>query len=211
MSITTDTHGNIYAGGYFINTKGNQYIAEWNGTAWAELGGTNTSTFNNFIFSIATDANGNVYSAGLFTNGSIWPNNNPYVARWNGTAWSDLGGNNPILNNGIKGIATDANGEVYAGGVFANGYGKYYVAKWDGSSWSELGGKNTSTFNGEILSVTTDVNGNVYAGGWFTNLNRNYYVAKWNGTTWNELGGSNTSTFNNPINSITTNAKGNVY
>ena len=73
--------------GFFTDGDGNWYVAKWNGSAWSELGGTNSSPFNFVIFSITTDVNGNVYAAGG-TNS----NNYFYVAKWNGTGWSELGG-----------------------------------------------------------------------------------------------------------------------
>jgi hypothetical protein len=92
-SIIIDASGNIYAGGYFTNGNGKEYVAKWNGNSWIELGGTNISAFNSWISSITTDAQGNVYAAGNFTN----DDRNRYVAKWNGTAWSELGVQIPPL------------------------------------------------------------------------------------------------------------------
>ncbi len=90
-SIATDADGNVYTSGYTdTGTNYNYYVAKWNGTAWSELGAS--GSFNSFIFSIATDAGGNVYAGGNFTDTN---NNNYYhpyyVAKWNGTTWSELG------------------------------------------------------------------------------------------------------------------------
>ncbi len=175
---------------------------------WNELGGKNTSTFNNITQTIATDTKGNVYVGGYFTNGI----GKQYVAKWDGKSWSELGGiNDTTFNQYIWTITTDIKGNVYAAGYFTNGNGNYYIAKWDGKSWSELGGKNKSTFNNWIFSLTTDVNGNVYAAGAFTNTNGKEYVAEWNGSSWTELGGTNTSTFNGQIQSITVDKGSNIY
>ena len=168
---------------------------------WSELGGT----FNSTIYCITTDANGNVYAGGTFTNGVNASTGNCYVAKWNGTAWKQLGDNNDTtFNKGIRSITIDANGNVYVGGG-------YTVAKWNGTTWSKLGGINDSTFNRAVISITTDINGNVYAGGAFINGNGKHFVAKWNGSNWSELGGINSSTFNDNIFSLTTDASGNVY
>jgi hypothetical protein len=110
-------------------------VAKWNGTSLAELGGSNTSTFNELIYSITTDASGNLYAAGGFTNGTSSRNGNFYVAKWSGSAWSELGGNNTSTFNGfISSVTSDARGYVYAAGSFTNGSnsqnGNYYVAKY---------------------------------------------------------------------------------
>jgi hypothetical protein len=118
--------------------------------------------------------------------------------------------NDSTFNFTIKSIATDAGGNVYAGGFFTDANGNYFVAKWNGTAWSELGGTNSSTFNSDIESIATDASGSVYAGGYFTNANGKYYVAKWNGAAWSQLGGTN-GTFNSEIFSISTNVGGNVF
>jgi len=178
---------------------------------WSEVGGTNTSTFSNFIYSLCTDAMGNLYAAGGITNN----NGKNYIAKWSGNSWSEIGGSNTSTFNGdIYCLATDANGNLYAAGMFTNSKGKYYIAKWNGTTWSEIGGANTSTFNAYIKSITIDASGNLYASGGFFNYNNgnyNYYVAKWNGNTWSEVGGTNSSTFNGGIYNLTTDAYGNLY
>ena len=110
------------------------------------------------------------------------------IARWDGTAWSALGGG---LNDTVMSLATfdDGSGsgtELYAGGYFttAGGSAANYIAKWDGYTWSPLG----TGMNGEVYSLTT-FNGALYAGGAFTKaggttVNR---IAKWNGSAWSKV------------------------
>ena len=65
---TTYPQGNFYAGGTFTNANGKEFVAVWNGYDWSELGGSNTSDFNNSINSITIDSRYHVYAAGEFTN-----------------------------------------------------------------------------------------------------------------------------------------------
>ncbi len=210
--LTKDGLGNIYATGGFTNGSANRYVAKWNGSKWAELGGANSSTFNDIITSVAADRNGNVYAGGYFTNGPTHLSGNPYIAKWNGTGWIELGGTKTsTINNSIEYIITDAIGSVYAAGNFMDSLNKYYVAKWNGTKWIELGGTNLSPFNSYIKSLANDNKGNLYAVGAIKNGKGKEYVAKWNGTVWGELGGKDSSTFNDAINTIITDTKGNVY
>ncbi len=213
-SITTDSGGNVYAAGWFGNGNGKYYVAKWNGSTWSELGGINASTFNGTygIQTLTTDVGGNVYAAGGFTNS----NGKFYVAKWNGSGWSELGGTNTSKffgTYGINTLTTDAGGNVYAAGWFTNSNGKHYVAKWNGSGWSELGGTNNSTFSSYINTLTTDAGGNVYVAGNFKNGNGKFYVAKWNGSDWSELGGTIAASFYSSygIQTLTTDGGGNVY
>src|SRR6187549_3404137 len=63
-SVCADASGNIYTGGWFTNSAGNEYVAKWNGTAWSELGGLNGLAANFSISSICSDASGNIYAGG---------------------------------------------------------------------------------------------------------------------------------------------------
>jgi hypothetical protein len=160
------------------------------------------------IWSICSDAAGNIYAAGTFTN----PGGGKYVAKWNGTAWSEVGGLNALAaNDWIMSICSDTLGNIYAAGYFTNSGGKKYVAKWNGTAWSEAGGLNGLAANDAILSIYKDATGNIYAAGFFTNPSGNHYVAKWNGTAWSELGGLNGLAANGLINSVYCDKAGNIY
>jgi hypothetical protein len=183
-SICTDPAGNVYAAGAFTNSNGKQYVAKWNGSSWSELGGNNSLAANQVIVSICSDASGNIYAAGRFTNGVNSSSGNSYVARWNGSTWSELGiGNNALsANSSIEDLEIDAIGNVYAAGDFflSNTPGFIrYVAKWNGSSWSELGGINSLSANGTIFSLFCDSEGKVFSGGGFTNAGFKTYVARY--------------------------------
>jgi hypothetical protein len=218
-SLCSDASGNLYAAGDFFNTSGNRYVAKWNGSSWSELGGltglgTNNGTQSG-IQSICSDGLGNIYAAGGFTNTS----GKRYVAKWNGSSWSELGGLNGLgASSGVNSkeiisICSDGLGNIYAAGSFTNTSGKRYVAKWNGSSWSELGGLNGLGANDWINSICSDGLGNIYAAGSFTNTSGKRYVAKWNGSSWSELGVLivNPSAVNNHIFSICSDASANIY
>ncbi|MBX3164875.1 MAG: T9SS type A sorting domain-containing protein [Bacteroidetes bacterium] len=213
--IVTYSTNNVYAvGGY--NPSNLRYVAQWDGNhSWYELGGQNALGANGSIFSLCVDSTGNLYAAGNFKNSS----GKPYVAKWNGSQWSQLGGNisNFYLypqdmgpSPKISSICSDGQGNIYAVGSFTNATGHFYVAKWDGNVWSELGGTNslnspTVAVNGivPLQCVTSDKYGNIYTAG------RLGYVAKWNGTVWEELTGTNG--IHGIINSLTVDKYDNVY
>ena len=181
-------------------------VLKWEANTWTQLGALNA---NSAINTLATDAAGNVYAAGFFSNA----NNFGFVAKWNGTAWSELGaGANALNANGpIYSITIDLAGNVYAGGSFNNAVGRKYVAKWNGTTWSEVGGLGALNAENFIISVAADASGNIYAGGHFKNTNSKTYVAKWNGSVWTELGGLNALNGNAGILTVTTDPSGNVY
>jgi hypothetical protein len=182
-SICGDAAGNIYAAGYFTNANGKYYVAKWNGTAWEELGGLNGLAANSYIFSICSDPDGNIYAAGKFTNGTHLSNGYKYVAKWNGTNWTEVGGLNALAaNDEIESILSDTKGKIYASGsFFKDGHG--YVAIWNDTTWSELGAPGSLAANSSTYSLCTDVAGNIYAAGAFTNSSGLNYVAKYSSGT----------------------------
>lgn len=199
MSIASDASGNIYAAGDIAFLSGSSItyeVMKWNGSSWSVLGGTSNGLHaNNVINVITVDAAGNVYATGNFTNGSI-TTGHPYIAKWNGSSWSEVGAGSGALNipfgQKANAIAVDGSSNVYIGGTFTDQQGNYYVAKWNGSSWSELGGTSSfgpSVLNNPITSITTDGSGNVYAAGDMLDLNDAHnLVLKWNGSSWSNFG-----------------------
>lgn len=208
-SVLTDGQGFLYAAGNFTNAASHAYVAKWDGSQWAELGGPNSLAANWPIMSLCQDALGNIYAAGSFKNS----NGECYVAKWNGSNWAQLGAQNLSATNtsGINKIMCDSNGNLYAAGYLINGQGKSYVAKFNGSSWSELGGANSIPDNSGITDFCLDSGGNLYAVGGFTNSLGFRYVAKYDGANWTELGGANSLAANNAVFSICADAQNNIY
>lgn len=215
-SICIDKFGNLYAAGEFTDSavfpNGHAYVAKWDGATWSELG-TNSNALNAdaMINSIIADTMGNIYAAGNFRS---YPGGFAYVAKWNGTNWSELGSGSNALhaNQPIWAITQDKAGNIYAGGYFTDPLGYSYVAQWNGLTWSELGvGSNALNPNYDILSICTDGNNNVYAAGDFR-IGGKMYVAKWNGANWSELGtGSNALNANGDIFALCADAAFNIY
>ena len=161
---------------------------------WSELGGVNSS-FNGVIKSIIADKLGNIYAAGYFTNAASYI----YVAKWDGTNWSELGGTNlTVFSDPITSLVIDSNNNIYAGDIAGN------IHKWNGVSWNLIG-----ALNNRIYTMLCDASNNLYAGGAFKNTAYNYYVAKWDGINWSELGGD--SIFNGPITALGKDIYGNIY
>lgn len=214
--IATDPAGNIYAAGSFTNGgsefSGSNYVAKWDGNSWTELGtGSNAlNAPNQPITCLGTDAAGNVYAAGYLKNAQ----DKYYIAKWNGTTWSELGGGTNLVKTlqPVSAMHVDAAGNVYVGSRLfnPNGY-EYHIDKWNGTTWNEL------SLPGELLntdepvqSITTDNNGNVYATAVYLDLSSGWhaYIAKWNGSTWRRLGQRNF--FTGPA-FLTSDAAGNIY
>lgn len=215
----------VYVGGWFDNAGGNglaDYIARWNtaNSTWSALGsnGSLDGSLNGAVQTIVVYDPSHIYVGGHFTN----VNNNgaqlnaaDYLAKWDGSSWSNLGNNGAIIPDGslnavVYALALDDAGNLYAGGNFTDVkyksptlgvtlFSADYVAKYNVSnaSWSALGsnGANNGSLNATVYALA--VNGShVYVGGSFTNvqnpggvLTSADYIADWDGSSWSPLGG----------------------
>lgn len=129
--VSFDSFGNVYAAGNFTNSFGSRYVAKYDGIAWSELGGVNSLAANAVIQTLFSDSAGNVYAGGYFTNDPIFPNGWQYLAKYDGSHWTELGGANSMANGGaIYGGCSDGNNNVYVTGKFVNSAGNFYVARY---------------------------------------------------------------------------------
>ena len=78
-------------------------------TGWSVLGNLDV----NGVYDLYMDKNGNLFAAGAFQNNS----GNRYVAKWDGSNWSEVG--TLDINGNIFAITGDASGNLYIGGQFA--------------------------------------------------------------------------------------------
>jgi hypothetical protein len=218
-AVTTDAIGNVYAAGAFtdfIFGYDHYYVAEWNGFMWSEVGLDSIYGLNadSSIQALVTDSHSNLYAAGAFTDSAGYR----YVAKWNGTVWSELGKDSNSLNaNGtINAMIIDTAGNIYVGGTFTDTNGYYYIAKWNGTTWTELSNPTANQINmlGPINALALDSVGNVYAGGMVPDTNGNFFfVVVWNGSELlvADNNGSAPLNANAPVLTMTSDKYGNIY
>ena len=203
LSLQGDNTGKLYVAGAFV-FSGARNVYAWGTTHWEQVGAMNADLW---YASMCKDAADNIYTGGSFSNTSGYR----YVAKWNGTAWSQLGVSGGALNANdiIWKVAANAAGNIFAAGDFTNAAGYTYVARWSGASWTELGaGSGALNGNNTIQAICADAAGNVYAGGAFTEAGQ-YYVAMWSPITnaWTRI----SPYLNGPVNAMCTDADGYVY
>ncbi|MBL9002127.1 MAG: hypothetical protein JNK25_13425 [Phycisphaerae bacterium] len=193
----------LVVAGNFTNAGGvsASRIAVWDGSSWSSIG--SGVLFNNTINALAVfDEDGSgpnpprLFAAGAFT--SITQGGTPMainrIAKWNGSAWVDVGPSGQGINGFVPVLYVSRVGgtpALYAGGNFstAGGIACSSIARWNGSAWSPLGtGTNLGTY---ALVDYDDGTGNaLYAGGIFTLAGgvATARIAKWNGSSWSALG-----------------------
>ncbi|RMH28677.1 MAG: hypothetical protein D6692_04975 [Planctomycetota bacterium] len=191
----------LYVAGNYLDLNGQaalDHIAKWDGTTYTAVGGTITGAVPLIVLDLHVADLGDgeaLYAGGRFLNiGGVAANN---IAKWDGTAWSPLGGG-LYRSSGVAQVIhmtswDDGNGTaLYAAGTFNradSGTVVQNVAKWDGTSWTPMGDGLDLTV--QELVVWDDGSGEaLYALGNFNNSGANPVsrMAKWNGTSWEQVG-----------------------
>jgi hypothetical protein len=156
------------------SAPGPSAILMMNGAAWDTLGSMDKSATAMTVFG------GELVIGGTFTNVNGQPANR--VARWNGSAWSALGGGFTGTNDHVWALTVHA-GQLVAGGSL----GADNVLSWSESPgvWQPLGLGLNSTVKSLASDGTT-----LYAAGWFTQSGASSVAgnARWDGSNWLAVG-----------------------
>ncbi len=178
----------LYAG--LGSASGSAQIWRLSGSTWSLVGGqgiNNSWPANTYEqVSSMSSHEGNLY-VGLGTTA-----NDSEVWMWNGTTWSQIGGDS--LNSGwttnfeeVNSLAS-FNGDLYAG--LGNSNNDAEVWRWNGATWTKIGGDSLNsgwTTNYDRVSSLAVYKGNLIAG-----LGAGAGEAElwqWNGAAWSKIGG----------------------
>ena len=198
-TLTIDRYGFLYAGGIFSQLEDISVnnIARWDGKHWTALGdGVSDSLYNDAaVYALASDNRGNVYAGGRFdTAGGLSASN---LAKWNGEAWSEVGGGVQWSETNSKAIVTSiiADGAaVYVGGIFnaAGGNPMGSIASWNGSSWDNMQGGvwQDKISQASINNMAIDRDGRIFTIGSFSLAGGKCAsgIAIWDDANWISLG-----------------------
>jgi trimeric autotransporter adhesin len=186
----------LIAGGSFKNAGGlsAQYIASWDGQAWAPLGsGMNERVYALEVLGAGPGSVPGLIAGGGFTMAGGQPVQR--IAQWDGQTWSALG-NQPA--NGVSSLAVydDHSGsgpKLYVGGEFPTGPypAAGYLRAWDGSAWFTVGPELDSS-PAEMVGYDdgSGAGSALFLGGGFEMAGELPVdgLAKWNGVQWSALG-----------------------
>ncbi len=193
--------GDLIAGGRFSRAGevSARNIARWDGSTWHAMG----SGVYDAIPDGTTDGvqdfvvwRGDLYVVGDFTHAGSGEVS--YIARWNGSTWSDVGGGISMIDGGptgLRGVDVHDDNLVIVGALdFAGGVAAINIARWDGVSWSPVG-SGSDPYGGFLdlrqaaLSVAS-YNGLLYVGADFSEAvnPRAEAVAVWDGQRWKPVG-----------------------
>ena len=193
VESTVTANNNLYVG-TGVSTAGNALVWEFNGSTWNLIGGQGVNN------SWAADTYENVYTLQYY-NGELYAGlgttaGDAEVWRFNGSSWSQVGGDslNSSWGAGYEAVQVLVayDGQLYAG--LGNSANDAEVWRWNGSSWSKIGGDSINsgwTTNYEAVMSLTVYKGNLYAG--LGNSTGDAEIWRYNGTAWSKIGGDGVS------------------
>lgn len=188
--------GELYAVGGFSHsgTQPVGQVVRFDGTAWQTVG---TATFNGLgtpvVYTIASDGT-DLFVGGQFNQIDGVPAS--HIARFDGTAWHDVGGGVNASGYGtVWDLVALGGGALVAGGAFgiAGTVPVDDVALWNGFAWSRLGPDLSNQVYGSDVRRLCLYGGYLYIGGSFdllggtTEVQR---VVRFDGTTLHPCGGA---------------------
>jgi hypothetical protein len=184
---------NLYAG--TGNTvAGNALIWKFDGSNWQVVGGQGVN--NSWAVNTYEDVMSMLSYGGNLYVGIGTTANDAEVWRYNGTTWTQIGGDslNSSWGAGYEEVSSMATlgGNLYAG--LGNSANDAEVWRWNGTTWTKIGGDSLNsgwTTNYERVSSLGIYDGQLYAG--LGNTVGDAEVWRWNGSAWVKIGGDGVS------------------
>ena len=192
----------LYVGGSFTSAAslpGTTAVARWDGTQWSAVGGGFTSGSVNVMIEFDDGSGPRLFAGGTFTASGATPTRS--IARWDGAAWTEVGGGFagaviPVRVNALAAYDDGAGVRLYAAGLFNMGGSTPLnnIGRLGAAGWEDVGGGTSG--NVIRLAVFDDGTGpGLYAGGAFTSAGTTPagQLARWDGA-WHDVGGGVAST-----------------
>lgn len=224
-SVTVDSQGTLYAGGYGASGDGSRHFAQWDGAKWVALGTGVQSAGGN---ALVTDSANQLYSAIITDPDQGYTT---AIVRWEGGGWEDITGNFSRVvdtlqagrissNIPLEALAVDGEDNLYAAGSFQYPSADHimewpmgFVAKWNKETWTVLGQGFDQV---HIYAMAVRPAGKVYVSGEQPRIPADEYggpagfIAEWDGEAWTEIGSSQLDPCMN-IRNLTLDKAGGLY
>jgi hypothetical protein len=169
-AVTATSAGNAWAvGGFFTGTAGKTLILRWNGTAWVQAASPNPSgpvTEMDLDGAAATSA-GNAWAVGTYNTGT---SQKTFIARWNGTTWTQVPSPSPGPEPFLFGVAAASANAAWAVGAYnAGSVTSTLIVRWNGTAWKQEASPSPGSSFSALRSIAATSASNVWAAGDFDN------------------------------------------
>ncbi len=164
LGITAVTASDVWAVGQITTSEEQNFIANWNGTAWTSVASPPFPTNVEFLEGVSAISVSDIWAVGTYTIPN--PEGSPYfnaTLHWDGTRWNIVTA--PQIDDSLNilaGVAAISTSDVWAVGFIGTpgGYEAPEALHWDGSNWNVVpvpGGTQSTLLLGIAAVSSTDV------------------------------------------------------
>ena len=186
---------NLYAG---LGTgNGDGEVWQWNGSAWSKIGGDGLD--NSWVTNQGDTVNTLLFDSGVLYSGSYDSGGAGLAYTWNGTTWTQIGGDYVNKSWGFFGFSAAQvmqahNDYLYVG--MGNTTGSAVVFRFDGSTWTAIGGQGINNSwepnKYEYVYSMGSYENKLYVGLGNTanSTDQDGEIWEWDGSTWTKVAGN---------------------
>jgi hypothetical protein len=157
---------------------GKAVILHWNGSAWHSVRCPRPGT-GSVVYAVAAWSPSSAWAVGSYVSKAD-PFGQPYIARWNGSAWKQV-----LFPFGfLSGAAvTSARNAWAVGGTGGDNLDFPLVLRWNGGAWKQAHAPMPLS-GGHLFGIAATSASNAWAVGLTYGLSTNILIVRWNGATW---------------------------
>ncbi len=199
----------LFAGGAFSMSGATPIsnIARWNGTNWLPVGFGLDDAVRALLTYAPPGGPTSLFAGGDFDQSGAAAV--PYIARWNGVAWSSPGGGvtGPVRAMAVYHDGIGPGPSLFVGGSFesAGAIIVNNIARWNGQLWLPLAGGGVHSTVHALATWNDGAGEDLYVGGRFVaNANAAVrHIARYDGANWSIVGGGLEEAAGEPIDIFT--------
>jgi uncharacterized delta-60 repeat protein len=173
-TITLQPDGKMLIGGYFsfINGIPHSYFSRLNSDGTADTSFHIGAGANNWVYACVLQPDGKILVAGDFTSFDGSPASRIVRLNQNGSVDNSFNAGQGA-NQGIRGIALQADGKIVAGGNFTifDGQSNNYLVRINSDGTLDTSFNLNIGFNNAVYTLLLQPDGKIIAGGVYTNFN----------------------------------------
>jgi hypothetical protein len=170
-------------------------IDYWDGTAWSAQPSPDPGS-SNVLLGAAAVSGSDAWAVGYYINSTLGVEL-PLIARWNGTAWTQVASSITTSTSLLYAVSARSAASAWAvGEIYNRPAGAYQalILHWNGTAWAQQPTGAPSSGTSYLQGVTATSASNAWAVGYvFTSAGRQSLILHWNGSTWAQVPNPNPS------------------
>jgi hypothetical protein len=167
-------HGSVGYGGKAV-------ILHWNGSKWRSVRCPRPGT-GSVLYAVAASSSSSAWAVGSYASRAD-PFGQPYIARWNGSAWKQV--DFPLgLLSGVA--ATSARNAWAVGGTGGDGLDTPLILHWNARAWKQQHTPMPPS-GGHLYGIAATSPVSAWAVGLTYGVSTKVFIVRWGGRAWKQM------------------------